>query len=98
MQMARAPTTVSSPSCCCWGRSEEITCNAMATAMQIATAAAVPIQTWRSASLRPCCPRNAAMIPTIRAASSPSRSPITNVGSTSRPSLSVGRIVQATRS
>jgi len=26
----------------------------MATPMQIATAAAVPIQTWRSASFRPC--------------------------------------------
>src|SRR5262245_29588473 len=57
----------------------------MATPMQIATAAAVPTQTWRRASLRPCWPRKAAMIPTIRAASSPSRSPITNVGSTSRP-------------
>ena len=54
MPMARAPTTVSRPSCCRWGRSEEITCSAMATPMQIATAAAVPIQTWRSASFRPC--------------------------------------------
>ena len=58
----------------------------MAIAMQIATAVAVPIHTCRSASRRPCCPRNAAMIPTIRAASSPSRSPITKVGST-RPLL-----------
>ena len=64
-----------------------MTWSATATPMQIATAAAVPIHTWRSASWRPCWPRKAAMIPTISAASRPSRKPITNVGSTSRPFL-----------
>ncbi len=65
--------------------SAETAWSATATPVQMTTAAAVPIQTRRSASRRPCWPRNAAMIPTISAASSPSRSPITNVGSTRRP-------------
>ena len=44
----------------------------------------------RSASRRPSCIRNAAMMPTISDASSPSRSPITKVGSTQ--SLAAARI------
>ena len=35
MQIARAPTTVSRPSCCRCGRSEEITCSTIAMATQI---------------------------------------------------------------
>ena len=50
-------------------------------ATQMETAIVTPIQTWRRASLRPCWPRNAATMPTMSAASMPSRSPITNVGS-----------------
>ena len=42
-------------------------------------------KTWRSAAWRPCCPRKAATMPTMRAASMPSRSPMTNVGSNASP-------------
>ena len=49
--------------------------------MQISSATLTPIQTCRNASRRPSWLRNAAMMPTINAASTPSRSPITNVGS-----------------
>ena len=45
---------------------------------------ATPSHIHRSASRRPCWRRNAATIPTISAASRPSRRPMTKVGSTSR--------------
>ena len=68
-------------------------------ARQITTAAAVPIQTCRRASRRPSWPRKAAMIPTISAASRPSRSPITNVGSTRGPpyQLVIGWLVRLSK-
>ena len=56
-------------------------CSATPTPMQIRTAMVTPIQTWRRADCRPCWPRNAATMPTMRAASMPSRRPMTNVGS-----------------
>src|SRR4051794_21543786 len=57
----------------------------MPIARQIPAAMATPVHTHRNASRRPCAPRNAAMIPTISAASTPSRRPMTKVGSISSP-------------
>ena len=63
MTTAMAPTTVSSPSCWRWGRSDEITWSATPMAMQMATAMTTPIHTWRRASRRPCWARNPATMP-----------------------------------
>ena len=52
-------------------------------ATHIATARPTPIHTQRSALVRPWVPRKAAMIPMMREASTPSRRPITKVGSIS---------------
>ena len=80
---ATAATTVSSPSCCCWGSSRSRTCSATAAATHSVTAAPTPSHIRRSASDRPSRRRNAATIPTMSDASRPSRNPITKVGSTS---------------
>ena len=58
-----------------------MTWSATPTPMQMATAIVTPIQTWRRARSRPCWPRKAATMPTMSAASMPSLSPMTNVGS-----------------
>ena len=72
--------TLSSPSCCFCGSSCPIRSSAMPTPAQSAAAIATPIHICRVASLRPSLARKAAMMPTIRAASTPSRRVMTNVG------------------
>ena len=64
-------------------------------ATQMVTAMATPTQTCRRASRRPCWPKKAATIPTIRAASMPSRSPMTKVGSISQVKLGFPNIREA---
>ena len=86
MTTASAPTTVSSPSCCRCGRSDETTWSVTAMPMQIDhRGRGADPDLAQGVPRGPAGPRNAAMIPTISAASRPSRSPITNVGSKSRP-------------
>ena len=82
MATAARLTTVSRPSCWRCGRFSSVMRSTIATATQSATAAATPVHIQRIASRRPCWPRNVAMMPTINDASSPSRRPITKVGST----------------
>ena len=81
MPTATAPTIVSRPSCSFWGSSWSMICSATPTARQIAAAEMTPTQTQRRASVRPSWRRNVAMIETMSAASTPSRKPMTNVGS-----------------
>ena len=73
---------VSSCSCSRWGRFSSATWRPQAAAPHSSTAIRTPSHIHRRASRRPCCVRNAAMIPTISAASRPSRRPMTKVGST----------------
>ena len=82
MPTATVATTVSS--CSCWrcGSAWSSTCRPTARAMQRATARATPAHIARSAVRLPCWRRKAPMMPTINEASTPSRNPITNVGST----------------
>src|ERR1700742_970276 len=56
-------------------------CSAKPAAAQSSTAVPTPMNTHRIRSRRPCRRRNAAMIPAMRAASRPSRSPMTKGGS-----------------
>ncbi len=79
---ATSAITVSSCSCSRWGRFSSATCSPHAAPPQSSTAMTTPSHIHRSESRRPCCDRNAAMIPTISAASRPSRRPMTKVGST----------------
>ncbi len=79
---ANREITVSSISCWRCGSSWLRTLSPTPMPTQIATAIATPAHICRSASRRPSWVRKAAMMPTISAASTPSRSPITNVGST----------------
>jgi len=81
MPTAIAPTIVSRPSCCFWGSSSSMIWRITPTARQMAAALTTPAQTQRRASVRPSWRRNVAMIETMSAASTPSRRPITNVGS-----------------
>jgi hypothetical protein len=81
MPTAIAPTTVSRPSCSFWGSSWSMSCRRTPIARQMAAADTTPTQTQRRASVRPSWRRNVAMMETMSAASTPSRRPITNVGS-----------------
>ena len=78
---AANPTTVSSPSCWRCGSASSSSSKATPTTTQIATAATTPIHIGRSASRRPSWRRNVSMIPTMSAASTPSRRPMMKVGS-----------------
>ena len=78
---AAIPTTVSSPSCWRCGSSWSSSSSAIPAATQIATAAPTPSHIGRSASRRPSWRRKPAMMATMRAASTPSRRLMTNVGS-----------------
>ena len=81
MPTATAPTIVSSISCSRWGSCSSTTCSVMPTARQIAAAASTPVQSQRSAPRAPSWRRKVAMIETMSTASTPSRRPMTNVGS-----------------
>ncbi len=72
--------TVSSCSCSRWGRFSDAIRSPIPTPSARSTPRATPAHTHRMASRRPSCTRNAAMMPTMSAASSPSRRPITKVG------------------
>ena len=80
MTTATAPMTVSMASCCCWGRAAETSSRVIPMSALIKTAAPTPshmvFREW------PLWRRNAAIMPTIKAASGPSRRPITSVAST----------------
>ncbi len=80
------PTIASNASCWRCGRFSSISSSTTATPRQSATASATPAHIQRSASERPCWRRKVAMIPTISAASTPSRRPITKwtVGSAAK--------------
>ncbi len=88
---ATTPMIVSSPSCCWRGSSSPATWSAMPAAAHTAAAPRTPTHTQRSASRRCCEARNAAMMPTMRDASSPSRRPMTKVESTGSPVVEARR-------
>ena len=81
--IAAMPTTVSSPSCRRCGSSSSSTSSSTPTAAQITMAAPTPTHIGRRASRRPSWRRKLAMMPTMSAASTPSRRPITKLGSMS---------------
>ena len=90
MPTATRPITVSSCSCSRCGSCSEANRRAAAAPMHSTIAASTPIHTPFMASRRFSCSRNAAMMPTMREASRPSRRPMTNVGSMAHLSESKG--------
>jgi hypothetical protein len=79
-KIATAPMTDSIASCPAWGSDRSNRSSPTPTAIDSTTASATPSHIGRR--LAPLLRRKAAMIPTINAASSPSRKPITSVAST----------------
>ena len=79
---ATSATIDSSPSCARCGSRSSTTRSTTATPTQRTTASPTPAHIARSPSVRPVRRRKAAMMPTISEASSPSRSAMTKVVST----------------